>query len=287
MAYHAFVTLRSLAVCALLALGCNKSAPSSSDAGETSSDVPSDIAAPPADATRTPSGLASKVVTAGNGTVHPKLGDRVSFHYTGWTPDGKMFDGDPRGHFRGPPVTVVLSDFLIKGWVEGIQLMVTGETRRFWIPPELAYKDKPDRPQTMVVYDISLGELKSPKAIATPSDLAAPPADAQKTKSGLAFKILTKGTGKDRPSPKQSVKVDVSGWTPDGKMIDESATWGYPTWVRLDNESEPMGWREGLQLMVVGEKRRFWIPPELAFKGKPDQPQGMVVYDLELVEIQK
>jgi peptidylprolyl isomerase len=43
------------------------------------------------------------------------------------------------------------------------------------------------------------------------------------------------------------------------------------------------GWTEGLQLMVVGEKRRFWIPEKLAYQGRAGAPQGMLVFDVELL----
>jgi peptidylprolyl isomerase len=45
------------------------------------------------------------------------------------------------------------------------------------------------------------------------------------------------------------------------------------------------GWTEGVQMMVVGEKRRFWIPARLAYEGK-DGPQGMLVFDIELIKIE-
>src|SRR5262245_26730049 len=61
--------------------------------------APKDVAAPPADALKTPSGLASKVLIVGLGTVHPTLQSTVTVHYTGWTADGKMFETS-RG---GPP----------------------------------------------------------------------------------------------------------------------------------------------------------------------------------------
>jgi peptidylprolyl isomerase len=45
------------------------------------------------------------------------------------------------------------------------------------------------------------------------------------------------------------------------------------------------GWTEGVQLMVEGEQTRFWIPEELAYKGRPGAPQGMLVFDVELLKI--
>jgi peptidylprolyl isomerase len=46
------------------------------------------------------------------------------------------------------------------------------------------------------------------------------------------------------------------------------------------------GWTEGLQLMTVGEKTRFWIPVELAYKNTPGKPAGMLVFDVELLSYQ-
>ena len=61
---------------------------------------PPDVAAPPADAAKTPSGLASKVLTPGTGTDHPAKEDVVTIDYTGWTTDGKMFDSSVAGANR-------------------------------------------------------------------------------------------------------------------------------------------------------------------------------------------
>ena len=46
------------------------------------------------------------------------------------------------------------------------------------------------------------------------------------------------------------------------------------------------GWTEGLQLMVVGEKRRLWIPESLAYQGRPGKPAGMLVFDVELISFE-
>jgi hypothetical protein len=119
-----------------------------------------------------------------------------------------------------------------------------------------------------------------PKA---PADVAAPPADAAKTKSGLATKVLRAGDGKEKPSATSVVSVHYTGWTTDGKAFDSSVSRGRPATFPL-NRVIP-GWTEGLQLMSVGEERRLWIPEELAYKGRPGAPQGMLVFDVELLEI--
>jgi FKBP-type peptidyl-prolyl cis-trans isomerase len=119
--------------------------------------APPDVAAPPADAIRTPSNLASKVLTPGTGTRHPRPNSTVTVHYTGWTPDGKMFDSSVS---RGQPAQFGL-DEVIPGWTEGVQMMVEGEKRRFWIPGGLAYDGKPGRPQGMLVFDIELIRIDS------------------------------------------------------------------------------------------------------------------------------
>jgi FKBP-type peptidyl-prolyl cis-trans isomerase len=117
--------------------------------------------------------------------------------------------------------------------------------------------------------------------------VAAVPADAEKTASGLASKVLTKGSGKENPKATDKVTVHYSGWTLDGKLFDSSVTRGEPSSFGL-NQVIP-GWTEGVQLMVKGEKRRFWIPAGLAYGENPGggRPGGMLVFDIELFEIQK
>ena len=77
--------------------------------------APSDVAAPPADATVTPSGLASRQLEAGTGTNRPGPRSRVLVHYSGWTTDGRMFDSSVS---RGEPIAFGLNQ-VIAGWTEG------------------------------------------------------------------------------------------------------------------------------------------------------------------------
>ncbi len=163
---------------------------------------------------------------------------------------------------------------------EGVQLMVTGETRRLWIPEALAYKGQRD-PKGMLVFDVELLSFTGSPTQAPP-DVKAPPADARKTASGIAYKVITAGTGVRHPNATNRVTVHYSGWTTDGKLFDSSVLRGEPATFPLDGVIE--GWTEGVQLMVEGEKIRFWIPESLAYKGQRD-PKGTLVFDVELLEI--
>ena len=356
-------------------------------------ETPADVAAVPADAEKTASGLAFKILTPGKGQKKPGPADTVTVHYSGWTTDGKMFDSSVQ---RGQPANFGVGQ-VIKGWTEGLQLMVEGEKRRFWIPAELAYGENPGggRPAGMLVFDVELigikeapkvpaDALKSPGGVAykiltpatgegnpgdddvatfhfslktmdgqpvqdtrtqpnapsvpvsklppamqeavkamgpgekrqvwlpepqapggfleaefelisfkpapppppTPEDVGAVPADAQKSASGLAWKVLAAAPeGAAKPKETDTVKVHYSGWTTDGKLFDSSVQRGEPTQFPLNGVIS--GWTEGVQLMGVGEKRRFWIPAALAYGDNPGggRPGGMLVFDIELLEI--
>ncbi len=239
--------------------------------------APPDVAAPPADAEVTESGLASRVLEAGAGTERPGESSWVRVHYTGWTTDGEMFDSSIQ---RGKSLTLPL-DKVIDGWTEGLGLMVEGEKRRLWIPEEMAYGGREGLPQGMLVFDVELLEIFELPEV--PEHLTAPPADAEQHRKGLASKLLREGTGDRKPRSTSSVSVNYTGWTTDGEMFDSSLYRGAPSTFPLTGVIR--GWTEGLQLMVEGEKRRFWIPEKLAYRGEEGKPKGMLIFDVELVEI--
>ena len=255
--------------------GCAREAEMSQASGKIP--APPDVAAAPGDASRTAWGLASKVLKAGTGTRHPKADSRVRVDYTGWTTDGEMFDSSVA---RGEPIVFGL-ERVIDGWTEGVQLMVEGEKRRFWIPTELAYNNAPGSPQGMLVFDIELLDILEPPP--APADVAAPPEDAGRSPSGLVFKVLQPGTGTVKPDHDDMVTLQYTGWTTDGRFFDSTYVHGEPATFPI-GDAVP-GFREGVQLMVEGEKRRLWIPEELAYNGQPGAPRGMLVFDVELVKI--
>jgi peptidylprolyl isomerase len=156
----------------ILALGLTLSLPLAARADEQAAAAPAkpplpnlpappDVGKPPADAEKTASGLYSRVLQKGTGSEHPKAGDMVEVNYAGWMTDGKLFDTSQKRNATAKfPI-----DLLIKGWQEGLKLMVVGEKRRMWIPAQLAYGDTPRRPGGpfgMLVFDVELVSIPGP-----------------------------------------------------------------------------------------------------------------------------
>ncbi len=118
--------------------------------------------------------------------------------------------------------------------------------------------------------------------IAAPKTVAAPPAHAEKSESGLAWVVLAEGDGQGTPTVDQTVTAHYTGWTTDGAMFDSSIVRGEPFTAPLNKLI--VGWQEGMSMMSRGEARRFWIPEELAYQGREGTPQGMLVFDVRLVD---
>ena len=141
----------------------------------------------------------------------------------------------------------------------------------------------------LVVLTLALAGLAaaaSAQSLPAPDDVAAAPADAETTSSGLAHKVIQAGTGTEHPGPRTTVTVHYTGWLTNGTMFDSSVTRGEPIQFPLDGVIA--GWTEGVQLMVVGEKRRFWIPANLGYGDRGAAggliPGGaLLVFDVELL----
>jgi peptidylprolyl isomerase len=261
----------SLVLTAVAARGQSSSAPPDL--------LPASEVAVPADGEKSATGLVSKLVRRGNSTEKPGATDVVTVHYTGWSSDGRLFDSSI---VRGPASTFPL-DKVMAGWRECVLLMTIGEKRRCWVPENLGYRGQAGRPKGTVLFEIELLDSRSNPLIA-PADVKAPPSDAKRTPSGLAYKVLRPGTGVRNPSRFGRVTVHYTGWTTDGRMFDSSVTKGQPATFRLDDVIK--GWTEGVPLMVEGERTRFWVPESLAYGGKGDGPRGMLVFDIELIRIE-
>ena len=107
------------------------------------------------------------------------------------------------------------------------------------------------------------------------------------TASGLQYIVIKEGKGM-KPTASSKVKVHYHGTTPAGKVFDSSVDRGEPITFGLNQVIK--GWTEGLQLMPVGSKFKFFIPQELAYGANP-QPGGVIesymplVFEVELLEI--
>ncbi|HEX3111015.1 MAG TPA: FKBP-type peptidyl-prolyl cis-trans isomerase [Thermoanaerobaculia bacterium] len=231
---------------------------------------PSDLKTPPST-----EALPMKVLAPGTGTQHPNDDDFVHVRYAVW----KASNGSVIDYTRTTMPAFVQMSKLLPGMRQMFEAMTPGERRRAWISSELG-AGKIAAGETFVV-EGELVDIVPPPT--TPPDVAAPPADATVTKSGLAYKILQPGSGTVHPKRSSTVKVNYTGWTSDGKMFDTSVVRDEPAEFPLD--AVIPGWTEGLELMTEGEKARFWIPGNLAYKNEPGKPHGMLVFDVELVRI--
>lgn len=104
--------------------------------------------------------------------------------------------------------------------------------------------------------------------------------------SGLQYKILKEGSG-DKPRATDTVKCHYHGTLIDGTVFDSSVQRGTPAKFPLNMVIK--GWTEGLQLMPVGSKWRFFIPPQLGYGDRQVSaaigPNSTLIFDVELLEI--
>ena len=126
----------------LLGLGCGPA---------TQIPAPDDVKQAPASAVVTDSGLAYVVLKQG-GSMTPRISDRVTVHYTGWSVDGDMFDSSVA---KGKPARFDVRG-VIAGWTEALLLMKAGSKIRLWVPEHLAYHGQAGYPAGTLVFEVSL-----------------------------------------------------------------------------------------------------------------------------------
>ncbi len=247
--------------------------------------IPDDVATPPATAQTLTSGTKLVTVRPGTGDAKARYYDTVTFNYTAWDANGRMFDST---EVRKRPATVppyrqnaVMEEVLTS--------MTAGQRLRFWVPADKMQqsgKPMPGMPSGELCYEVELLQIAKGNAPPpAPADVAKPPAGAKKTALGVSYKVLKQGKGGPHPKVSDNIKANYTGWTTDGRMFDSSAIKGEPGSFNLS--SVIAGWTDAIPLMSVGDKFRFWIPEEHAYKGAPGKPQGTLVFDVELVEIQE
>ncbi len=109
------------------------------------------------------------------------------------------------------------------------------------------------------------------------------------TESGLQYIVLKEGSG-DKPTATSKVKVHYTGTLLDGTVFDSSVEKGTPAEFMVNRVIK--GWTEGLQLMTVGSKYKFFIPQDIAYGAFPRQggkirPFDALIFEVELLEITK
>ncbi len=111
--------------------------------------------------------------------------------------------------------------------------------------------------------------------------------DIIETESGLQYQVLTKGSGDTHPTAHSKVKVHYHGTLLDGTVFDSSVERNQPISFGLNQVIS--GWTEGVQLMVEGEKTRFFIPASLAYGNSATgkiPPGSVLIFDVELLKIE-
>jgi FKBP-type peptidyl-prolyl cis-trans isomerase len=245
-------------------------------------EVPADKE-PPANAQAFKSGTKYVVLRPGTGTAKARNFDTVTFNYTFWDNEGRQLDSSEARKrpakaqpFRQP---AVLEEVLTS--------VPVGQRVRFWIAADkvLPGKNQPGMPTGTVVYELEVNEIEKgttpPPPV--PPDVAKPPAGTKSCGKNILYKVLKAGKGGPKPKATDTVRVHYTGWTTDGRMFDSSIIRNEPAEFSLGGVIQ--GWTDGLQEMSVGDKFRFWIPEDQAYKGAAGKPAGMLVFDVELLEI--
>lgn len=230
----------------------------------------------------TPSGLKYSVLTPGKGGRRAARGDVATVHFTGWLPDGTMFESS---RTRGAPLeTPVNVGNVTKGWDEALCMMTPGERMKLTIPPELAYQERGRPPvippNATLIFEVELLDVK----FVGPEFHPAQP-DRQKTlPSGIVYEMLDEGEG-PMFDPAYRFEAKYALWNTDGQLVDASEL-GRPWKFKLDSFQLAFG-KEVFPLMRVGSRYRFEIPPALAFGAKAADallpPNSVTVWEIELV----
>lgn len=241
---------------------------------------PANLEAPPENALRIDSGLAWIVLAEGQKDEEPPGEEAtVLVQYSNWTTDGELLDSTLH---RGEPRALTMN-LVAEGFRETFGMMVPGERRLVWLPPELTEFEGRRVYDETVVFDLELLSYMSPPQ--KPANVSTIPDDAERSLTGLAWRLLKPGTGDLNPGRGDTVEVVYALWTRDGRLFDSSYAHARPGRFEL-NETLPFGFNEALFGMVVGEKRLVWIPEDLAYRGQKDRPQGMLVFEIELLSIE-
>jgi FKBP-type peptidyl-prolyl cis-trans isomerase len=250
---------------------------------------PPQIPSMPADVqpvVKTKSGLEYCVLKAGEAGASPKFGDKVKVQYTGWNTDESVFDSS---RVQNEPAEFQISNGIIEGWCEALQLMTPGAHWKLKVPPELGYGAQGNRgikPNATLIFELEL--LSFEKGPDLPAFHAANPANQKKTESGLVYEAL-KESGGAAPKPDDLIEIRFAIWNPNGRLLD--CTELYPKAPTIRRRAADMPIRVlqvAPQYMTVGSRYRFEAPadllPNFGLFGRPYLPVGSVtVWEVELL----
>lgn len=284
-----------IAAAALTLAACTNQAPEINMEDPYASLYPWDETRP--DVQTTESGLQYVIIRQGDEDGEmPKPRDRVEVMYDGRLgADGTIFDSS---YDRGAPASFGVTQ-VIPGWIEGLQLMRTGDEFMFYIPSGLAYgpEGRPGiPPDADLMFRVELLSIqKAPPARTTDSEAWAryTPWNSDdeaviKTGSGLEYVILESGDPSGTaPAPGKTVVVYYEGrFASTGEMFDSAYARGEAALFPAD--AVIPGWVEALALMRPGDRWLVHIPSELAYgeAGKgPIPPDSALEFEVELLDV--
>ena len=168
----------------------------------------------------------------------------------------------------------------LEAFVEGFNAAYLGQ--KMLVNPEQAVA-------AVQEYQRKMASSKFDSALTNSEDYLAENAQkegVQVTKSGLQYEVIEEGEGA-KPAATDTVTVHYHGTTLDGRVFDSSVERGEPTQFPLNGVIA--GWTEGVQLMSVGSKYKFFIHPDLAYgtqgAGQMIGPNDALIFEVELIKI--
>jgi FKBP-type peptidyl-prolyl cis-trans isomerase len=228
-------------------------------------------------------------------------GQILSVNYTGKLLNGQVFDSNTDPSFKHPePFNLTVGrGQVIKGWDEGLQLLNKGTKATFYIPSSLAYGSQDRSPQipanSILVFDVELMDISDQAGLddkLIQEYLAKNKIKATKTASGLYYTISQKGIGPKAAKGKK-VTMNYTGRLLDGNTFDSNTDpkFGHvsPFSFTLGNGQVIKGWDEGVALLQIGTKGKFFIPSGLGYgpnaMGNKIPANSILLFDVELVGI--
>lgn len=229
-------------------------------------------------AVTTDSGLRYEDTVAGEGEA-AVFGNEVTVNYSGYLTDGTLFDSS----VGTQPFTFTIgAGRVIKGWEEGLVGMKRGGQRILEIPGDLAYGEQGAGmipPNATLIFEVEMVDFR-------PQLQPAEVSSYETTENNVEYAVLVEGSG-EPVSRNDLITFNFNAWRGDGILFDSSTQAGQPAQFTLGTSGLP-GLDEGMEGMLVGEKRQIKIPPEMAYgaEGAGDviPPNDTIIFEIELIE---